>query len=259
MKSLCQKMKKVDLLAQESLKNQDWKLFSNAKDYFEKVSQGERYDDALYGLITSHILEEVKSILDVGAGEGKLAQSLLNDNFHVNCLEPSKSRSKILKEKGFFSIEKNFCDYQSSKVYDCCIVLRSIGVVSKNGSQYLLKETLEKLLGLSKIQLIIISKAIEDVTMVTDEFKSLKVFQKESWLYHHDLLTLMQKSPNLSYIHLSVERKYSSKSACIKQDFPLDPVHMVEDFLNLTAYEKEGFYFRKVNLSFPLVSVEICK
>ncbi|PCJ16827.1 MAG: hypothetical protein COB02_15100 [Candidatus Cloacimonadota bacterium] len=255
MKNIKERIENIELRACKSLKQQVWMGSSDLLSYFSDTPQGLRYDDGLYQLLLRFISKEVKTILDVGAGEGKLAESLNNHGYQTICLEPSQNRSIVINNKLIPNIKKFFCDFESKINYDCVISLRSIGVISKIKEDYFLHKTIEKLLGLSTIQLIIVSKAIEDSSLVQKKYRVLSSFTKEPWLYHLEILKLMDKNPNLSFVSLSVNKAYKSMQDCIEKDFKADSIDLVNDYLSSCGFKKDKLFYRKVNLLFPVVNV----
>lgn len=90
----------------------------------------QRYADFLI----NNIPDEVKSILDIGCGTGRLALELANKNFQVECVSPKNklseyAKSNILKDKvpvyEFF-----FEDFDSTKKYDVMLFSESFQYIN---------------------------------------------------------------------------------------------------------------------------------
>lgn len=247
----------LDKFVHQNLASQTWPKSINSRDYFNSKPQGRRFDDEIYHRLVKFVLPEVKTILDIGAGEGKLAQELSKNGCFVTCIEPSVLRFETLKKQGFSSFNYNFENFNSSNSYDCCISLRSIGVCSKIGESFGLHETLKKMIKLAKSQLIIVSKAIEDKHYVIDDYHHLSIYQKKAWLYHYQMLKLMGFNPSLDYIPIDVCKPYQSIEECIEKDFWQDNLKLSSDYLTKYTFIKENIIYRKTRLLFPIVDLHL--
>ncbi|MCO4782144.1 MAG: hypothetical protein KC646_07425 [Candidatus Cloacimonetes bacterium] len=249
------KIKELDKKVSILLSKQVWPKNLGSSEYFNKTTQGERFDDKLYSKVSSYLLPSVSSILDIGAGEGKLAEKLMYENYEVTCVEPSVNRFSVLQDKQISSVNCNFHEINTTKTYDCLILLRSIGIASKIGDQFSLFKTLQKILAMAKSQAIIISKAIEDKDYVPMEFQSFGIFNKKPWVFHYDMLKLMQASVTLSFISIEVDKPYSSIEDCIKKDFVHEDHSQVKKYLSKYSYYQNQKFYRKVRLMFPIVDL----
>ena len=84
----------------------------NLKDYYRNVPQGESKLVGRYVKIFNTIVKEVgrsKKILDIGAGDGIIANELARNNLVV-CIEINKTRVKRLREKKLSVIEQDIED-----------------------------------------------------------------------------------------------------------------------------------------------------
>lgn len=247
----------LERLVNTSLSSQVWAGSKGSSDYFNETPQGDRFDDELYKKLGNYLRHDVKTVLDIGAGEGKLGQELVASGYKVTCIEPSFSRFQQMQTKGIESLNISFKDVDIDDVFDSCISLRSIGVSSKSGDFFYLFETLKKLLTISKHQLIIVTKAIEDKTYVSEEFQNLQIFNKVPWLYHYEMLKLMGKKPKLDYISLDVCKPYDSIEDCIEKDFPKEtPLNRSKYLSKYTFINNEKLY-RRTRLLFPVVDLHI--
>jgi len=97
-------------------------------------------------LIISNIPEGTRSILDVGAGAGSLAEKLLKKDYAVDCVSPSTFLSDKLEEKlgGNFTLYRSkFEDLETDKKYDLILFSESFQYIDMN-------KALDKSLGLMK-------------------------------------------------------------------------------------------------------------
>ena len=95
-------------------------------------------------LIISNIPDGTRSILDVGAGAGSLAEKLLNKEFSVDCVSPSTFLSDKLEEKlgGNFTLYRSkFEDLETEKKYDLILFSESFQYID-------IKKALDKSLSL---------------------------------------------------------------------------------------------------------------
>jgi len=95
-------------------------------------------------LIISNIPGGIKSILDVGAGAGSLAEKLLNKEYAVDCVSPSTFLSDKLEEKlgdKFTLYRSNFEDLETDKKYDLILFSESFQYID-------MKKALDKSLSL---------------------------------------------------------------------------------------------------------------
>ena len=95
-------------------------------------------------LIISNIPEGTRSILDVGAGAGSLAEKLLKKDYAVDCVSPSTFLSDKLEEKlgGNFTLYRSkFEDLETDKKYDLILFSESFQYIDMN-------KALDKSLGL---------------------------------------------------------------------------------------------------------------
>jgi len=95
-------------------------------------------------LIISNIPDGTRSILDVGAGAGSLAEKLLNKDFAVDCVSPSTFLSDKLDEKfnGRSTVYRSkFEDLETDKKYDLILFSESFQYID-------IKKALDKSLSL---------------------------------------------------------------------------------------------------------------
>ena len=89
----------------------------------------EKYVDFVF----SHIPENIKSILDVGAGIGVIAERLINKGFIVDCVSPSpfltKYARKRLSDKSCI-YESTYEDLQINKHYDLILFCESFQYIN---------------------------------------------------------------------------------------------------------------------------------
>lgn len=95
-------------------------------------------------LIISNIPDGTRSILDVGAGAGSLAEKLLKKDFAVDCVSPSTFLSDKLEEKlgGNFTLYRSkFEELETDKKYDLILFSESFQYID-------IKKALDKSLSL---------------------------------------------------------------------------------------------------------------
>ena len=86
-------------------------------------------------LIISNIPDGIKSILDVGAGAGSLAEKLLKKDYSVDCVSPSRFLSERLEEKlnGKFTLYRSkFEDLETDEKYDLILFSESFQYIDMN-------------------------------------------------------------------------------------------------------------------------------
>lgn len=159
------------------------------------------------------------NLLDVGAGDGRVALRLRAKDFNVTCLEPASQRVKQLKNLGFEVFQNSFMKFESETIFDHVLFCRSLGVAAIQDERVELSKALLKATELSSNKIIIVMPPEEILVHKAFRKAKLPLFKRPIFQYH--LLQLLSlQVPIVQHSHsYYVTRNYEDVQDCIDQDF----------------------------------------
>lgn len=164
-------------------------------------------------------LPQKGNLLDVGAGDGRVALRLRAEDFNVTCLEPASQRVKQLKNLGFEVFQNSFMQFESETIFDHVLFCRSLGVAAIQDERVELSKALLKATELSSNKIIIVMPPEEILVHKAFRKAKLPLFKRPIFQYH--LLQLLSlQVPIVQHSHsYYVTRNYEDVQDCIDQDF----------------------------------------
>jgi ubiquinone/menaquinone biosynthesis C-methylase UbiE len=124
---------------------------------------------------------KVKSVLDIGAGNGDLSKLLFNEVERYTAVEPRREFTESLKKKGINVIENSFPCYVGKEKYNFVLCSHSVPSVKREYEPFL-KEAFEKLDSKGNLQLITYIGKENDWDMLLEEI-NVKPFDDTSIKY----------------------------------------------------------------------------
>ena len=164
-------------------------------------------------------LPSTGSILDVGSGDGRVANLLRENGLEVTCLEPASNRANELRKQKFRVFEGKFLDYSFDESFETILFCRSIGLASVRDNRVQLSETLCRAAELSSGKIIFVMPPEEILVHKLFRKARLPLFKRPLFQFH--LLQLLSLKIPLREISHSyyVNKQYESLEDCLEADF----------------------------------------
>jgi|GEM_PF-1772705 len=209
--------------------------------------------DAFENNWIERICEEVSSsspgkILDVGAGDGRLARKLRHVGQEVTCLEPSSKYAQSLSNDNFDVIESSWLDWDGSDRCETLVFCRSFVVCALEKGRLELVKAVKKAVDHTAQRGMVIYPPIERLRnpgpMSPYLFPGglLKPFYTPAVYLFFELGLF----PRIQFFSMVERKEYESIEECRKKDFKrIDSRAPVDSYLKANCRRNNGIFFRE--------------
>lgn len=190
----------------------------------------------------------VGRVLDIGAGDGRLARRLRSESLEVSCLEPATSLAGLLKEDNFHVIEQKWLDWDCKESFDTLIFNRSFVVcaIEKDGMN--LMRSVHKLLRYAPSIGFVVFPPIERLSNPGELESELFSGGLTKPLYTPAIYAFFESGllPGIEFFSMVEKKEYGSLQECLDKDFRcIEHTKMLRSLVQKSLFLEDNKLFRK--------------
>jgi SAM-dependent methyltransferase len=203
------------------------------------------------------------SVLDIGAGEGLMAELMAPMAEKIVCVEPSPPRAEILRNYGYEVYESPWLETDLKEKFDLVLSCRSFGVSAISQGQPEISSSLLKMNAAARKKAVIIIPELELFKLPVSELFP-DGLSRTPYLLHLGALLAMGVFPELRFFRRFYQVCYSSLEDCFLTGFgryPWSEAQAVEikKVLKNCITETENGFLRNREMLTSVVSWEPVK
>ena len=230
--------------------------------YFERNPISEPEEDPFERQWIEEVLGELpypegSSVLDVGAGDGRIARELRTRNMKVKCLEPSGIQSQRLRGEGFEVLEEQWLEKDACPEFDYILFCRSLGVSALKNKDVYLVRAMEKSIKYARFGGTVISPPIEKIVNPGKLESQLFPGGMVRELYTPAILGLLELGvfPQTRFISQIQVKGYDSLEQCKAEDFKyLQDSSLLDEYIRSSCTHTQGGLSRDRHMITMLVN-----
>ena len=238
----------LDRINLDSLAQDYWEFSScNQKDpvvFFEENPIGlasiDKFEEEWMNSVGAIISPGASGrVLDVGAGDGRLARLLRNRGLEVSCLEPSSYFAGLLKADGFDVIEQKWLDWDSKDDFDTLVFNRSFIVCAADRGKIRLHDSIQRLIQYSPSNGFVVFPPIERIVNPGALESFLFAGGLAKPLYTPAMYAFFELGlfPQIRFLSMEEKKEYRSLHDCLEKDFKCIPHNEL-----LRAFIQKSFF-----------------